>query len=218
MSDDTKRAAEIEADEMLQRLERQIASATPAPEPGAGGGAMIEKTLDLGGGEHVPIGLRVADRVESAGYTWVYDRETGEAKQINNNMLRQQLKKMRRLRDGSLTEVFTTLKPPDDKMPKRGTIKCLLHADHPEGEQWAKYGFPRCYKENLVSEYDLEQHMQVRHQREWKSILRDRERVKEAEARDERRALIALASRMSAPAAAPTRRGKLAGDDQETAA
>lgn len=217
MSDENKAAAEIEADEYLRRLSTQLERKTAAPEPGVPG-EMIEKTLDLGGGEHTPLNLRVVDQVESAGYTYVYDRETGEQKVVNNNMLRQQLRKMRRLRDGSLTEVFTTIKPPPDKQPVRGVIKCLLHAGHNDRALWAKYGFAPCYKENLLTEFDLEQHMRIRHGREWEAIQRDRENLEKAEIRAERRALLDLAAANRAPA--PSRRGRtaLAGDDEPTAA
>lgn len=215
MSDETKTGVELEAERLLDHLTRQLSAATPAPEPGDPAGTEIARTLD-DGGESVPLPIAVANRAESAGYTWVYDTETGARSQINNNMLRAQLRKMKKTRDGREVPVFTTIKPM--VAPKEGTIKCLLHPDHDDHDEVAEYGFPPCYKANLVSQYSLDTHMRHRHPQEWATITEARERREADEQRAERRALIALAGRMDAATERDTRRPRRPAGGDETAA
>lgn len=205
MIDENKTGAEIEADLVLADLAAQLERATPAPEPGSQRpGQVIAKTLEDENGEALPIPMMVATRQESAGYTWVYDRQTGERVPVNNNMLRMQLRKERVTHDGRREKVFSTTPPA--VTPVRGTIKCYLHPEHEGRAEWADYGFTSCYKANLISQYALQRHMQTRHPQEWATINERRERLEKEEEKAHRRAIIELAARNVA-APAPAKKG-----------
>ena len=97
--------------------------AEEAPEPGGSvlGDVVHEPAVDS------PFGMTLQE-VQSAGYVLVWDKRDGEVSMVNRNMLRPQLEK----RDPETGDrVFTTdrrLAP----VPKRGSLLCMLHADHPE--------------------------------------------------------------------------------------
>jgi hypothetical protein len=102
-------------------------------------------------------------------------------------MLEQQLSKLRP--DG--TRFFTTVKP--DIEPTRGTLKCLLHKDNSERWQYDEWGFAVCNKSNLVSEFQVNRHVQIRHRMEWQTIYEDRQVKEKEEERDFQRQLLGLA-------------------------
>ena len=120
-----------------------------APEPGA--------TSDIA--QSFPGSM-----VESAGYVYIWDTETGKQSVCNRNMLQATLGKKRK--DG--TRVFTTLKP--DFEPQGGTYKCMLHADDESRETYNGLGLAVCTKDNLDSPYQVTRHMQTRHPQEWETI------------------------------------------------
>ena len=129
------------------------------------GERMAEYREDLGPkkdftADAFPIDVQVAS-LESAGYVYVYDTENGERSVVNRNMLESQLQKMR----PDDTRYFTTVKPNIE--PKRGTLKCLLHSDDPDRGQYDIWGFATCNKSNLISEFQVNRHVQIRHRMEW---------------------------------------------------
>ena len=157
--------------------------AEAAPEPGSfNRRQVIHSPSDV-----FPIDVQVAS-LESAGYVYVYDTLTGSRSVINRNMLESQLSKLRP--DG--TRFFTTVKP--DFEPKRGTLKCLLHPDDPERGQYDIWGFPTCNKSNLISEFHVNRHVQIRHRMEWQTIYDERERKEKEEERDFQRQLLGIAT------------------------
>jgi hypothetical protein len=159
-------------------IQEMIAQAQAAAEPGDRPGTVVEKG-------DAPMVVR---SVDSAGYVNLWDTRTGEHSLTNANMLPTQLKKKRP--DGS--RVFTTVNP--GITPPRGTIKCLLH---PEGENRAHYdslGFGVCRKSNLVSLFQLEQHMKHKHKQEYATIEKERADQQRAEDREFQRNLMQAAS------------------------
>ena len=102
--------------------------------------------------------------VTSAGYSYIYDTKTGDRSKTNNNMLPMQLKKKHP--DG--TPRFTTIKPPFE--PKKGTLKCMLHADDPNRKLYDEMGLPSCKKHNLTNPFQVRRHMEKRHKMEWQAI------------------------------------------------
>lgn len=161
-----------EQDEILAAMEGMRHA---APEPtGLAPGEVINKA---GGNEELPVNM-IASSVTSAGYTYVWNRQTGERSAVNNNMLPAQLKK--RNTDGTMA--FTVRKPNFE--PKRGTLKCMLHKDDPQRSMYDTWGLPVCKKDNLTSPYMVSQHMAHRHRNEWATIQREQA---EQEKRDERR-------------------------------
>ena len=139
--------------------------------------------------------------LQSAGYVYVYDNRTRDRSMVNLNMLEQQLQKTRE--DG--TYVFTTQKPEFERY--YGELKCLLHADDPNRDEYDRMGLPRCNKANLVAQHDLKMHMEKRHRREWASIdgqIQEEERLRDRE-RDDR---LADALRLLVENNTPSRRTK----------
>ena len=157
--------------------------AESAPEPGN----FDRRQVIHSPSDTFPVDVQVAS-LESAGYVYVYDTETGERSVINRNMLETQLSKLRP--DG--TRFFTTVKPAFE--PKRGTLKCLLHPDDPDRGQYDSWGFPTCNKSNLISEFQVNRHVQIRHRMEWQTIYEERERQEKEEDREFQRQLLGLAS------------------------
>tara|TARA_R100000808_G_scaffold11517_1_gene29498 strand:+ start:2863 stop:3549 length:687 start_codon:yes stop_codon:yes gene_type:complete len=160
-----------------------IEEAEPAPEPGN----FNRRQVIHSPSDAFPLDMQIAS-LESAGYVYVYDTLNGERSVVNRNMLESQLQKLRE--DG--TRYFTTVKP--DVEPMRGTLKCLLHPDDPERGQYDIWGFPTCNKSNLVSEFQVNRHVQIRHRMEWQTIYEERERKEKEEERDFQRQLLGLAT------------------------
>lgn len=143
------------------------------PQPGE---VRVGDVVHAGDGE-LDVQMMVSS-TKSAGRSYIWDNRTGERSITNNNMLPTQLTKRRE--DGSL--VFTQKDP--GIVPKRGQLKCTLHADlregHPEYDQW---GLALCKKDNLASPQDVKSHMRLRHKREWATIEEDRIEREKAEDR-----------------------------------
>ena len=166
--------------------------AEAAPEPGS----FNRRQVIHSPSDAFPIDVQVAS-LESAGYVYVYDTETGSRSVVNRNMLESQLSKLRP--DG--TRFFTTVKPAFE--PVKGTLKCLLHKDDPERWQYDIWGFATCNKSNLVSEFHVNRHVQVRHRQEWQTIYEDRERKEKEEERNFQRQLLGIATQTREAAQGP---------------
>ena len=132
--------------------------------------------------------------VESAGYVYIWDTETGKQSVCNRNMLQATLGKKRK--DGS--RVFTTIKP--DFEPRGGEFKCMLHADDENREHYNGLGLAVCTKEDLDSPYQVTRHMQTRHPQEWETIDNINATAQREEDREFQRLLIqAAAQGVTAP-------------------
>jgi len=160
-------------------IEEMISEAESAPEPGELKGGQVISSDDA----DMPAPM-VSLKLKSAGYKYIYDTRTRERSVCNRNMLASALKKKRA--DGST--VFTTEKP--SVPPKRGHLKCLLHADDPNREHYTELGLAVCKKANLTSPYQVTRHMEKRHQMEWKTIERERIDIEKQEEREFRRELM----------------------------
>lgn len=135
--------------------------------------------------------------ISSAGYVYIWDTRSFEKSPVLYYMLPAKLRQRRP--DGSFR--FTTVDP--GKLPKRGSIKCMLHA---EGENRAHYdtlGFRVCRKSNITNPYQLKQHMMKKHPQEWAAIEEERKEKERQEDRALQRLL--LTSQMpKEPTPAPT--------------
>ena len=152
-----------------------IEEAESAPEPGS----FDRRQVLHSSSDAFPMEVQVAS-LESAGYVYVYDTENGDKSVINRNMLETQLSKLRP--DG--TRFFTTVKPAFE--PKRGTLKCLLHPDDPDRGLYDSWGFTTCAKSNLISEFQVNRHVQIRHRMEWQTIYEEREKQEKEQDRQDR--------------------------------
>jgi hypothetical protein len=133
--------------------------------------------------------------IESAGYVYIWDTETGKQSVCNRNMLQSTLGKTRK--DGS--RVFTTIKP--DFEPQGGTFKCMLHADDENRELYSSLGLAVCTKDDLDSPYQVTRHTQTRHPQEWETINDMNVTAQREEDREFQRLLIqAAAQGVTAPA------------------
>jgi hypothetical protein len=114
----------------------------------------------------------------------IYESKTGEPRPVpawtltgKNSILR------RKHEDG--TRVFSD-KQSGDWAP--GEVPCMLHAQHPRRDEFRKMGLiNNCKSGNLASVYDQQQHMKLRHRREWATIEAAETRNREDEEREFRR-------------------------------
>ncbi len=111
--------------------------------------------------------------LSNAGYVYVYDSRTYERAPVLYYMLPSILRQRRD--DGSF--IWTTNDP--KQLPKRGTHKCLLHKDSPNRAEFDSMGLRTCKKSNIINDFEVKQHMQKKHPKEWQAIedqRKDRER------------------------------------------
>lgn len=123
-------------------------------------------------------------QLKGAGWTYVYNTETGARIPVNNNNLIAVLNKKKL--DG--TPRFSRVKP--NVVFKRGTFKCILHKDNPDRSKYDEMGLAVCPKDNLNSAYEVKRHMTKRHKMEWESIEELRTTREREEDRSLQRALI----------------------------
>jgi hypothetical protein len=179
-------AGEMTVEEILAQME----GAVPAAEPGT----LKPRDILHRGDDELPAQM-MAGALTSAGYSYIWDRVTGERSLTNNNMLPTQLRKKHP--DGA--RVFTTMPPKDAAgnviVPHRGTHKCLLHADSPSRAVYDAMGLPTCRKANLTSNFQVRLHMQHRHKMAWDAIEEERTRAEKDTDRAFQQQVIALAGR-----------------------
>jgi len=132
-------------------------------------------------------------QLQSAGWVYVYNVQTGSESVINRNMLQQQLEK--RHADGSY--LFSTQRPADAPRAN-GNIKCTLHADGPDRAKYDGMGLIVCAKSNLLTETDRDTHVERRHPRAWATLKGEERRQEREDTRSERRAMMEILNAMSA--------------------
>ena len=132
-------------------------------------------------------------QLQSAGWVYVYNVQTGSESVINRNMLQQQLEK--RHTDGSY--LFSTQRPAGIPTPN-ATVKCTLHADGPDRAKYDGMGLIVCAKSNLLTETDRDTHVERRHPRAWATLKGEERRQEREDTRSERRAMMEILNAMSA--------------------
>ena len=153
--------------------EEEMLRATKAPEPGdlkVGSTVKSEEDKKL---PHLTV-----NELTSAGWSYIWNTETGDRSLVNNNMLLQKLKLSRP--NGS--RVFATVNP--NIKAVRGYNKCWLHADDPNRELYNSMGLPVCPKSNITSPFQVRQHMMKKHKEEFAAIEQQRNDQKEARRED----------------------------------
>ena len=132
--------------------------------------------------------------ISSAGYVYVWDSRTYVKVPVLYYMLPQILRQRRQ--DGSYR--FTVNDP--GELPKRGTLKCLLHRDSPNRVHYDELGFRICKKENITNPYQVTQHMKSKHKAEWAAIEEEKKERERLEDREAQRLLIgAVAGKVEKP-------------------
>ena len=132
-------------------------------------------------------------QLQSAGWVYVYNVQTGSESVINRNMLPQQLEK--RHADGSY--LFSTQRPADAPRAN-GNIKCTLHADGPDRAKYDGMGLIVCAKSNLLTDTDRDTHVRRRHPRAWATLEGEERRQEREDTRTDRRAMMEILNAISA--------------------
>ena len=132
-------------------------------------------------------------QLQSAGWVYVYNVQTGSESVINRNMLQQQLEK--RHTDGSY--LFSTQRPADAPRAN-GNIKCTLHADGPDRAKYDGMGLIVCAKSNLLTDTDRATHVRRRHPRAWATLEGEERRQEREDTRTDRRAMMEILNAISA--------------------
>ena len=173
------------ADAVNEAPAAEVPTITEAPEPG------LSEITDVNQGSIV----------ESAGYVYIWDTQTGKSSVCNRNMLTPTLGKLRK--DG--TRFFTAIKPNFE--PHGGQHKCLLHQSDENRAKYDELGLAVCTKDNLDSPYQVTVHMQARHPQEAATIEDINATAQREEDREFQRVLIQAAARGAAlpTAAAPAK-------------
>ena len=154
------RASKVDVEEDRSAIiAEMILRAEQAMEPGSMNAMQVIHNTEEG--EGAPDLPMIVNSLQSAGYVYIYDTQTGERSVTNRNMLPSQLRKTRD--DGSL--VFTTIRP--KKVAKRGSFPCYLHTSSPRRALFDTLGLATCRKATLTSDYEVQNHMKARHKREW---------------------------------------------------
>ena len=164
------------ADAVNEAPAAEVPTITEAPEPG------LSEITDVNQGSIV----------ESAGYVYIWDTQTGKSSVCNRNMLTSTLGKLRK--DG--TRFFTTIKPNFE--PHGGQHKCLLHESDENRAEYDELGLAVCTKDNLDSPYQVTRHMQTRHPQEAATIEDINATAQREEDREFQRVLIQAAARGAA--------------------
>jgi hypothetical protein len=145
-------------------------------------------------GDESLVAPMTVKEISSAGYVWVWDTRTFDKVPVIYYMLPSRLRQ-RRI-DGSFR--FTTIDP--KQLPKRGTIKCMLHPESENRRHYNELGFRTCDKSNLTNAYQMNQHMIRKHPQEWKTIEGERLERERLEDRQLQRAILqGMSGKQEAP-------------------
>ena len=125
-------------------------------------------------------------REQRSGRVTLYDTITGVPSHVLEYLVNGTLRKKRA--DG--TRVFTLMAPKEP--PKVGTIKCLLHPNAPDRARFAAMGWEACPRTQIPNQFQLEQHMQSKHRREWAALKREEEQRDKDEQRNYQRGILEL--------------------------
>ena len=168
-------------------IEEMLRDAEEAVEPGD---MAVGQVIGRGDMTQAPM---TTSQLQSAGWVYVYNVQTGSESVINRNMLQQQLEK--RHTDGSY--LFSTQRPTNIPRPN-ANIKCTLHADGPDRAKYDGMGLIVCAKSNLLTETDRDTHVERRHPRAWATLKGEERRQEREDTRSERRAMMEILNAMSA--------------------
>jgi len=129
--------------------------------------------------------------IQDSGLCVIYESSSGEPVTTLRYLLPELLKV--RNKDGNRRFVTST-----NKVPTRGTMKCLLHPEGTNREHYDVLGLPVCKKSNLTAPYIVEQHMKKRHPSAWAIIERERQDAEKQEQREHDRNFIKQMAMMAA--------------------
>lgn len=164
---------------------QQGGEASPAPglETGLTGTPQMGLTNDF----KAPMTLTT---ISDPGHIYIYNRYTGDRQVCNINMLPAKLRnRVNSNKDPNYGKLVFTVVDPGFR-PKQGTGKCWLHT---EGEWRAladEWGLAVCPKSNIVSTFEIREHMKNKHTRNFEAIDDHRKELERQEDREERKSLL----------------------------
>ena len=103
-------------------------------------------------------------------YRVLYHRATGMEVEVVLSMYSQMLEWTHGSNHALAGQPVYSIHPIPGKAPKRGTIKCLLHPDHPRFADLQEWGMPVCYVDSLPNPAELGRHMAMYHKTAWEDI------------------------------------------------
>jgi len=165
----------------MPTLEEVVRDAEKAEAPSIG-----DRVLSKGG-DSPPM---VIDGITGDEYIWIYNTKTAERSKIHRLWTQRLNAKLReKFTDG--TPIWTTTKPKFE--PKRGVLRCMLHAETPDREHYDSLGLPTCRKSNLTSPYQVKRHMEKRHPSEWATLEDERKSKEREEEKEFQRGILNMA-------------------------
>ena len=192
-------APDVQAEIDKQLVEAQVTELRQSQ----GGISFPDKLGDsaLEGGDAAGSMVQASDPASRDKVT-IYSTESGLPSSVLVNMLAKKL--TQKLPDGRKAWSITPTKE-----YFVGSMKCLLHLEHPRRGEWDAIGLggKECPKANIPSDFELRQHMLHRHRQEWAVM----EEAKAAAEREEERAFRRM--QMEAWQAMQPRRGRPPKDD-----
>lgn len=117
--------------------------------------------LEGGGGPEAATQAGMA-LTSTGGTVTVYNRYDGREVRVNYDQLAARLKV--RFEPGHPTMAGQRVYTRERVEPRiKGTMLCPLHVDHPDRSHWDEYGLAPCKKHNLVSQYQVDRHVKLKH-------------------------------------------------------
>ena len=134
-----------------------------------------EKVLHKGDAElEAPMTIK---ELTSAGYKSICDTRTVRWVPVLSYMLTQKLRERRD--DGS----YRWRADDPHREPIMGRQKCMLHKDSPNRAEYDELGLVTCKKSNIKNKFEVKQHMEKKHPKEWKTIEDGRKEMERQEDR-----------------------------------
>jgi hypothetical protein len=88
--------------------------------------------------------------------------------------------------------------------PVRNNYKCRLHPEDPDRARWTGMGFPVCHKSGIPSEYDLDNHMRIKHKTVYLALEREREERRRDRDAEQQRLMVAALTKLAGEPVANT--------------
>ena len=136
-------------------------------------------------------------------FVLVYNTRTGEPIPVDTNRLPTMISAKKVHRDPRFPEyvgrIMFTLDKARVPEYRMGVLKCPMHKDAPDAEQYYDLGAEPCKKSNIPNILAVEDHMRKKHPQTYQYTERMRAREIEAEEREFRRAVIAQSTQETTP-------------------
>lgn len=142
--------SEVEYEDMLQERREFIEEHS---------GELQRLLNENGGGSESALGGM--QLTSTGGMVDIYNRASGEKAMVTYDQLKARLK----VRFDSTHHMVGQRVWQRAKMTPKivGVLKCPLHVEHDERAHWDAYGLPICRKHNLVSQYQVDRHVKLKH-------------------------------------------------------